>query len=60
MTVKDFGQNIDLNNDLECMRDETFCGECANCREWERTADLETYEEEKRKRIFDEQENDND
>ncbi|MCK4784193.1 MAG: hypothetical protein KAV87_10615 [Desulfobacteraceae bacterium] len=40
-------------SDLPCLKeDEIFCGECPNCIEWERTADIESYEEEKRQYLF--------
>ena len=41
---------------FDCLKDEAFCGDCVNCHEWERTADIEGYEEKKRQRIAEEQE----
>lgn len=42
---------------LHCQHpNEIYCGECSNCIEWERTADLEGHEERKRQRITEENE----
>ncbi len=41
---------------LDCLNDKGFCGECAHCIEWDRTADIEGFEERKRQRIAEEQE----
>jgi 7-cyano-7-deazaguanine synthase in queuosine biosynthesis len=42
---------------LDCLHpDKTFCGECDNCIEWDRTFDHESYEEEKRARIAEQNE----
>lgn len=45
------------NPELKCLsEDKIFCHECANCLEWESTADIEGHEERKRARIAEEQE----
>jgi hypothetical protein len=43
---------IESTDSLECLVDgEIFCGDCESCIAWDATADIEGYEDLKRKRI---------
>ncbi|MEY8252434.1 MAG: hypothetical protein RPR91_08615 [Colwellia sp.] len=45
-----------MNDDPDCLKAQLFCGECQPCIDWERAADIEGYEEDKRQRIAEENE----
>lgn len=45
-----------MSQNLDCLKEQLYCGECENCIEWERQADIEGHEERKRQRIAEENE----